>query len=134
MDWDGVFTGDLWPVAQGFQSFQAPLSHPGGFTPFFECFHGVRTTLVLLHAHRKHLAGLEITRGAAGNRQHHAAADIRHHRCELAEGVVPHLLEITVSNKRCFNSWHRITQLREWDRLPVVELLAIRPPPFRWRA
>ena len=125
MHWDRVFAGDLWPVAQRFQPFQPPFFHSRGFTPLFELFHGIRATGLLLHAHREHLTGLEIPRGTAGNRQHHAAAHIGHHGGELAEGVVAHLFKITVPNQRCFNSGHRIPQLCEGDWLTVIQLLAV---------
>ena len=74
----------------------------------------------------EHLPRLEIAGGLSCPRQHHAAADIGHHRGELNEGVIAHLLEITVPHQGGFDPWHGVAEFGERDRLTVIQLLSIR--------
>ena len=80
-----------------------------------------------LMAHRlgHHLPGLEVAGGASGDRQHHAAAHIGHHRRELAEGVVPHPLKVAIAHQGGFNPGDGVAQFREGKGLTVIQPLTI---------
>ena len=81
---------------------------------------------MLTHLGGENLTDLKVAGRTSRHRQHHAAAHISNHRRELTEGVIPHFLEITITNQRCFNARNGIAQLRQRNRLPVIELLAVR--------
>ena len=121
----GVFPCDLWPVAQGFETLQPTATETVALTPCLQFLHGIGAALLFAHVVSKHLPGLKIAGWLAVPRQHHAAANIGHHRRELNEGVIAHFLEITIPHKGGFDPGYGIAQFRERDWLTVIKLLPI---------
>ena len=122
---NGVFTCDLWPVAQGFEPLQSTSTQAGALTPTLQFLHGVGAALHLAHVVRQHLPSLEIAGWLPFPGKHHAAANIGNHRRELNEGVIPNFFKITISHKGGFDPWYGIAQFGKRNRLTVIQLLPI---------
>ena len=126
MEGNGVLACDLRPIAQSLQSLQTALGQTGVLTALLQLLHGQGTAPFPAHQGCHHLARLKVAGGLAGTGLHHAASHIRHHCCELGEGVIPHLFKVAIPHQRGLDPWHRVAEFGERDGLAVIQLLPVR--------